>query len=241
MARNKEKKAKSQAKARVRRRRLKKQQIRQDSFVTYSLKALEWSKEHFNQIAIGLAILVVIAAFFMFTSHARKSATGEAEAKFGMALELYRQGDLEGARTNFTEIADQYSRSNSGVISLYFKGECNLKLSNYSEAIAAYEAYIRKSGKFPLFKEAAIIGKALAFEGDGKFREAAMLLDNLLGEMNEDDPRYLSVAFKTAIFYSKTSDLQYKAKEFFQLVSEKATGRIQEQAEVALAILDQPE
>lgn len=225
----------------TKRKRLKKQQIKQDSFVTYSLKASEWAKGHFNQIAIGLAILVVIAAFFMFTSHARKNAALEAEAMFGTALDLYRQGDMETARTTFTEIADQYSRVHAGVISLYFKGECNLKLSNYSEALAAYEAYIRQSGKFPLFKEAAIIGKALALEGDGNLREAAMLLENLLQEMDEDDPRYLNVAFQTGMFYSKTPDMQPKAKQFFKEVSEKASGRIKEQAEVALTILENPE
>lgn len=225
----------------IKRKRLKKQQIKQDSFVTYSLKASEWAKHHFNQIAIGLAILVVMVAFFLFTSHARKNAGLEAEAMFGTALELYRQGDLETAKTTFTEVADQYSRVQAGVISLYFKGECNLKLSNYSEALAAYEAYIRQSGKFPLFKEAAIIGKALAMEGDGNVREAAMLLENLLKEMDEDDPRYLTVAFQTGMFYSKTPDQQLQAKQFFKLVSEKATGRIKEQAEVALTILDNTE
>ncbi|MBI4719740.1 MAG: tetratricopeptide repeat protein [Chitinivibrionia bacterium] len=220
------------------RKRLKKQQIKQDSFVTYALKASEWAKLHFNQLAIGLAVIVVVIGFSLFTSHARRKTAQESEGKLGMALLLYDQGDFEGAKKSFTDISDQYSRARAGVISLFYKGECNLRLSNFSEAIAAYEAYIRQSGKYPLFKEAAIIAKAVAMEGTGNYKDAAMLLENLLKDMDKDDPRYLSTVYQAAMFYSQTTDMQLKAKPLFEEVSKNGTGRMKDLAQVALSILE---
>jgi len=216
---------------------LKKKKIKQDSFVTYSLKASEFAKHHFNQLAIGAAAIALIGAFFLFTSHARKRASLEAEQKLGSALQLYNQNDIEGAKKAFTDISDHYSRANAGLVAMYFKGECNLKLSNYSEALSSFEAYIRKYKKSPFFKEAAIIGKSLALEGAGNYLGAAVLLDNLLKEMDEKDPRYLDTAYRSAIFYSRYTEHQNEAVKYFKLVADKATGRMKNQAEVAVLVL----
>ncbi len=221
----------------AKKRRLRKKQLKQDTLVTLSVKASTIIKRYFNQIIIGIAAVVIAVAFFMFTAHARRQASLTADKLLGNAIQLFNQGDIEQAKKAFTQIADQYSRVQPGIIALYFKGECDLRLSNYSESLPAFEAYIRKSKKYPLFKEAAIIGKALALEGTGNYLAAATLLEHLLKEMDEKDPRYIDVMYRTAIFYSKLSGYQQKAEKYFSEVAEKASGRTKEQARVAAAIL----
>lgn len=215
----------------------KKKEIKQDTLVTYSVMVSRFVAERFNQIAVGLVVIAALVAFFLYTSHARKSAALDAERLLSSAVETFRQGDLDTAEKSFTEIAEQYSRSRAGVVALYYKGECNLKTANFPEAYASYDAYLRKSKKFPMFRESATIGKALALEGQGNYRQAGSVLEKLLEEMDTSDPRYVSVAFRAAIFYSKAPDMQYKAKQLFEIVAKQGKGRMKAQAEVALDVL----
>ena len=78
---------------------------------------------------------------------------------------------------------------------MYFLGECHKDELRFEEAIQAYDRYLDRADAISPFREAAVIGKALSYEGLGRFAEAGKTMDDLSGSMDPDDPRYVDVLF----------------------------------------------
>jgi tetratricopeptide (TPR) repeat protein len=217
-------------------RRVKKKSLKQDQLVTYSLKASKFAQDHFNHVLTGIIVLVLIIAGAIFITQSRKSAASTSEKYLGAALSLMRQGDVAAARTSFQDTFDRYSNTRAGAVALYFKAECDLTLKNFGEAKNEFDAYLERSDKFPEFRTAAVIGKAMALEGMNQLSEAAAVLDQLITQLNPKDPRYTASLYRAAIFHDKTGNSE-KAVQYLQTIVDTGTGPYQEEAEVKLAAL----
>ncbi len=217
-------------------RRIRKKSIKEDRLVTYSLKVSQYAQEHFNQVLTGVVILLVALAALLYITHSRRAASQNSERYLGAALALYRQGDIGAAKTSFQNVNDMFSKTRAAVIGTYFLGECDLKLGNFTEAVASFDSYLDKSEKFPEFTVAATIGKAICLDSLGQFADAAATLEQLIGDLSQDDPRYAESLFRIGSSYKKAGETE-KAIQYFTEVVEKGSGPLKEEAEVFLAAL----
>ena len=120
---------------------------------------------------------------------------------------------------------------------MYFLGECHLAGYRYEDAVEAYDRYIDSAREDGAFREAALVGKALCYEGLQDYDQAAAILEDVSTRIREDDPRYYDVLFQAATFY-KEADERQKAIELFQRVSEAASVPLSDRARVWLNVLD---
>ncbi|MCK5405835.1 MAG: hypothetical protein KAJ37_00210, partial [Candidatus Krumholzibacteria bacterium] len=118
-----------------------KRDIKKDPLVTYALKTSQYVQEHFNQVIIGVAVLIAVIAIVMFTANSRKNSAVQSERQMAQALSLYQQGDYQAAKVTFGQISDRYGGRN-GAIAEYYAAESNLAERNYSQALLHYESYL---------------------------------------------------------------------------------------------------
>jgi len=212
-----------------------KKNIKEDQLVTAAVRFSQWSQHHFNHMLIGLVVLVGLVVVLVFTANSRQSAALEAERQLGAALAQYQQDNMDAARTGLQSIIQRYSGRNAA-LARYYKAEVELKSSNYSQAIADFDAYLKDAGDFPLFLVASKYGRAVAQAGLEDYAGAAESFAELIKEIDESDPRYLDSVYQAGRFFLKAGNVD-RAAEYFTVAYEKGTGTLKDQASVELALL----
>ena len=212
-----------------------KKDIKRDPLVTYTLKVSRYAQEHFNQIIIGLVVLIAVIAIVVFTANNRRSSAAQSERQLSQAMALYGQHDFEAAKATFARVAERYGGRN-GAIARYYKAECEFNQRNYAEALADYERYLDDSSHFPAFSSAAMYAAALCQEGLGDARRAAEMMERAHQSFDPSDPRYLTSAYQAGELFAKAGDSEHAA-QLFQTVADEGTGSLKEKAAVNVALL----
>lgn len=216
-------------------RRVKKKNIKEDQLVTYAVRLSRWSQEHFNQVIIGVVALVVVIAIAVFTANSRQSSSREAETRMATAMSQFLSGDFNAAGASFQQISQRHGGA-AGARARYFQAESQLRMGQYAEALASFDAYLVDWEEFPAFREAAVVGRAMCHEGMGNYDAAAEALESALELMDREDPRYLDTAYRAGEFLAKAGDTE-RAAGHFRTVADEARGNLKDRAAVALTLL----
>jgi tetratricopeptide (TPR) repeat protein len=216
---------------------LKKKRIKEDQLVTTTLRMTNYVQDHFTQVVSGIVILLAAVAIIVFTGQARKNTARAAARELALAMGQYQLGDRDLAGTTFASLADRYSGHDSGIVALYFLGQCNLDRFRFDEALSAFDRYLDKASAEAAFRNAAEIGRALAYEGLQQFNEAATIMDRLSETMDPSDGRYNDVLFNAATFYREAGNSE-RAVEFYKRVADADMGMNKEAAAVWATLLE---
>jgi TolA-binding protein len=216
------------------RRRVKKD-IKKDQLVTFTVRLSQWTQEHFNQVIIGVVVLVAVIAISVFMANSRQGSSKRAAAQMSSAMTLMQTGDYEAARGSFAQIEQEFG-GKKGTLAAFFAGECDYRQKKYADAIASYDQYLHNYEKYPLFRGSALYAKADCQAGLGNYADAAATLVSLLGVVDSNDPRYLDAAYQAGEFFAKAGDKEQAAK-YFGEVAAKASGDLQSKASVAATLL----
>jgi tetratricopeptide (TPR) repeat protein len=212
-----------------------KKNLKEDQLVTTTFRATEWAQAHFNQVIIGVVALVAIVAVLVFVANSRESGAKQAEREMGAALTLMTQGELASAKQSFQQVAERFGGA-QGAAARYFKAECELQEKNYSQAVDDYEAYLKRSGDYPMFEASAHMGKALALEGLENYLEAARSMEAAVEKIDAKDPRKYDAAFSAGEFFQRAGQ-PAPALKYFEMVAKDGTGDLKARAAVNAAML----
>jgi tetratricopeptide (TPR) repeat protein len=213
-----------------------KKDIKKDPLVTYALKTSQYAQEHFNQVIIGVVVLIALIAVVVFTANSRRGAAVQSERQLSQAIALFQQQDFTAAKVSFSQIVDRHG-GRSAAIARYYKAECEFLQRNYSQAALDYQSYLDTSSDFPEFKAAALYGAGICYEAAGNHTAAATTMEQVHHSVDENDPRYLDSAFRAGENFAKVRNID-RAVEYFQIVADKGSGKLKDKATVALALID---
>ncbi|MBM4276404.1 MAG: tetratricopeptide repeat protein [Deltaproteobacteria bacterium] len=177
-----------------------------DEFISFTEKSYLFIGEHIEKISVGaILVLVLILSFFLFWMWDQRKED-EANQKFMLALEAYqmvsspyREGspaDYKKALEGFEEVIKAYSRTSSAKSSLIYKGGIHLRLSEFDEAINAYDTFLRKAGQERLYQLFALEGLGYAHEGKKDYEKAVKAYQEIVkfGEKYQWAGIHLSLA-----------------------------------------------
>jgi tetratricopeptide (TPR) repeat protein len=209
-------------------------QIREDKLVTTTVRFSEWAQTHFNQVVVGIVVLVAVVAILVFAANSRESNARQAERMMGSAMALMMQGDYTAAKASFQQVAERKSGKQS-IAARFLKAECEAKQGNFEEALADYEAYLADASQYPEFEAAGLIGKALCLEGMKTYPEAAAAMAAAVAKLDTKDPRYGDAAFSAGDLYTVAGNSR-DALTYYKLASEHGTGDVKARAIVAVEL-----
>ncbi len=213
-----------------------KKQLKKDSFVTTTLKAWEYSVEHQTTIFIVCLIVVVAIVGIFWTMQSRRSAADRLNNTFGEALSYFRAGQLMAAEETFKLVSGQGGSSRDAVYSKYFIGKCALEDRRSLEAIEAFDDYLASAKRYDFFYDAAMAGKAVAFENERRYEEAALIFIELAGSARTtgfDEKSYLMSAAENF----KKSNQKDKALEVMEKLLKLIEGVEKRDLEVEISLL----
>lgn len=212
-----------------------KKNLKEDQLVTTTFRITDWAQEHFNQVIIGVVALVAIVAVLVFVANSRESGARQAEREMGAALTLMTQGEYAAAKESFQQVADRFGGP-QGTSARFFKAECELQQNNYKQAIDDYDAYLARSGDYPMFEASALVGKALALEGIENYLEAARSMAAAVEKIDAKDPRRYDAAFSAGEFFQRAGQTA-EALKYYEMVAKDGTGDLKARATVNAALL----
>lgn len=165
------------------RKKITKKQIKEDKLVTlyYTVKNFIFAYQAKLLIGIAAVALVVVAGILF----ANKSMNDNKKAAglLSKAIPLFEStaykeaidGQPSSNTTGLKTIVDQYGSTENGETAKIYLGNAYLLLGKSDDAYKAFDSY---SGSNPLFKAAALAGKAGILETRKEFEKAADLYNN---------------------------------------------------------------
>lgn len=143
--------------------RIAKKHIKEDKLLSTTAKISVFLEKQWKNIAAGaVAIIILIAAIFLYTSYIN-SRNEKAARNFDEAKVLYDEAEAaiidkdaevsktanakyEEAGSKFKAVSQKGGHSDTISKSLFYSAKCSYKIGNYNEAVSGFESFARKYG-----------------------------------------------------------------------------------------------
>ena len=183
-----------------------------------------------------IALLVVaagaIGTYYWMNGQARQE--NAASEKLAQANDLFWRADYDRSRTLAQEVSKAYPNTPSGIDALRIAGDDAYWRGNWKDAIADYEAYLKKHSS-GIIANGVRRSLAYAQESTGQFEAAAGNFDKLIGVFDRESSGELLFSSARCLVAAKKPDdaktrLQRILDEFpdsgYQLQARMELGRL---------------
>lgn len=216
-------------------RKTKKKEIKEDAFVAFFIQSREYIRTHQNHLFITLIAIIVAVSAFIWYSNNMESSKIQGMNSFSEAFSHYGAGRISSAENIFKSLRDDYSGSREGIYSSYFLGKCFSIYGRNIEAISFFREYLKNSKKYPLYKEAASVGIAVAFENEHDFPNAAQAYLDLADHLSS--PETKGNYFEKAAESYKLAGKKKEAIKTFEKAMDLREGLAKREIELKISIL----
>ncbi len=165
-----------------------------DEFISYTQKVFLFVSHHSKKVVTAGIIVLALIMFIIFFQMWGRQKEEEAYRDFGSAMEIYRRAgslnrergpsEYKNALAKFDEVITKFPRTSSWKFSLLYKGNIDLQLGEFEEAIKAYQAFLEKAGKEKLYRLFAMEGLGYAYQGKKDY-ENGLRTYQKIAEMGE--------------------------------------------------------
>jgi tetratricopeptide (TPR) repeat protein len=176
-----------------------------DEFISFNEKAFIFIAHHSKPIAVGGIVVLILILSIFFYQRWEKKKEDKAYQLFTSAVEIYqtvstpyREGSTQEYKNvleKFKEVIEKFPRTSPGKLSVLYKGNLHLRLSEFEEAIQSYESFLQKAGKEKLYSSFALEGLGYSFEGKKDYKNAINAYQKILplGENFQMSNAYLGM------------------------------------------------
>ena len=182
-------------------------------------------------VIVGIAVIGV-SVYYVTTGAARKE--NAASERLSEASDLFWRADYDRSRQIATDLAKQYPDTPSGLDALRIAGDDAYWRGNWKDAVADYEAYLKKRNTGLL---ATTVRRSLAYaqESLGQYAAAVANFDLLVGQIDRETSGEMLFAAGRCLVEDKKPD---EAKKRYQrIIDEFPDTSYQLQARIELGKL----
>jgi TolA-binding protein len=201
------------------RKRITKRQIKEDKFVTFYFKAVDFLKENMNKVTIGLVAVLAIIVLIMLFRQSKKSAELNASVQLAKANSEIAHGQYQQSIDILLNMVNNYSGTSSASRGVYMLAHTYYQSGEYENAITYFKKYLDDYGKDPILTSAAYSGLGACFEQQDKLSEAAQSYEKGATKFAENfnAPQQLMDAARCYALENRIAD----AKTCYEKVIEK--------------------
>jgi len=192
-------------------------------------------RDRYGRIVLGVVVgiaVIGVSAYYVISGAARKE--NAASERLAEASDLFWRADYDRSRTIAQDIAKQYPDTPSGLDALRVAGDDAYWRGNWKDAVADYDAYLKKHGTGLL---ASTVRRSLAYaqESLGQYAAAAANFELLVGQIDRETSGEMLYAAGRCLVEDKKPD---EAKKRYQrIIDEFPDSSYQLQARVELGKL----
>ncbi len=214
--------------------RITKKEIKQDKFVTFSLKLSEWVQKHLNQVLMAAGGIIVAAALvvFLITSHAKKERM--AAELFGQANLELQSGNIGAAVSDLQTLISKYGGSGSAGQATYYLASAYFFARDYAQSQSWFESYLDKYHDDNLLTSSAHAGIADCYEQQGEYLQAG---DSFLKAVSAFPSGFLAPQYllQAAYAFHKAGEKNRASEALGRIVSEYPDSKEAQRAKLKLA------
>lgn len=161
--------------------RITKRQLKEDKFVTYYFKAIDFVEKYSRHIVIGLGAVVLVSAALFY--HTKKQAEKDASAvvELSKAHQEYASSNYESATVILKNLIENYGGTKSAELAKFYLANNYFELKSHSEAEKYYRDFADDNDD-DVLTASALAGVAACLEEQGKFAEAADMYKKIADE-----------------------------------------------------------
>jgi len=135
--------------------RIRKHDMKEDSFVTFAFRAQEYIQTHQKTLGIGLAVVIAAVVGVWLIGSAGDRAETSAEQVLSEAFVRVQQNDLVGAGAVYHRVIDDYGSTTSAREARFYLANLYFVQQQWDDAIAAYTDYVDRHAGFDAGRHAA--------------------------------------------------------------------------------------
>jgi outer membrane protein assembly factor BamD (BamD/ComL family) len=214
--------------------RITKKEIKEDKFVTFTLKLSEWFQKHLNQVLMGAGGVVLIAVIIFFVLSSKSNRERKAAEFLGRASLELQGGDLGAAAGDLQKVVNQYGGTRSAEPAAFLLASAYFYAKDYTQAQSFFEKYLEKYKSDPMRAASAQAGIAECQMQKGNFLLAG---EGFLKAISLNPQGFLSPQYllQAADAYLKANQKD-KTKEILnRLIKEYPDSREVNQAKMQLS------
>jgi predicted negative regulator of RcsB-dependent stress response len=153
--------------------RITKQQMKEDHFVTAVFRAREWAEENLNTILIaaGALIIVAVAVWFFVGQSSRKSQ--ESLDLLGRAEVEMRTNQAQVAVIDFQKVIDDFGGTPAAKLAAFKLANLYFSTNDFEKAEQAFRKYADDYAIDDISRLSALEGIAASLSASGKYLDAA--------------------------------------------------------------------
>jgi TolA-binding protein len=160
------------------RKRITKRQIKEDKFVTFYFKAVDFFKKNMNKVTIGLVVVLAVIILVMLFRQSKKTAELNASVQLAKANSEIAHGQYQQTIDILLNMINNYSGTSSASRGVYLLAHTYFQNGEYENAITYFKKYLDDYGGDPILTSGAYSGLGACYEQLGKLSDAAQAYEN---------------------------------------------------------------
>lgn len=206
------------------RKRITKHELKEDKYVTYTLRANTYIQKNIKSILYGTIGTVVFVFLVLSYYYSNKRTEAAAMAEVGKAQIVYESGNYNIAKDVFEEVIVEHKGEEGAGIAVYYAGDCYFKLGNLTKAKEYFRKYLDDYNDNKILANSSASGLGACLEEEGQYLEAAKQYKTAIEKYNGE-----FLAPKNLIDMARCYELagnKEEAKKAYKVIIEKHSSSI---------------
>jgi len=213
-----------------------KQELKEDKFVKFSLLAKTYVDENYQTImrsALAIGVLIILFVFYYYNA---QETDREANSQLGIAAIEYANGNLKKASERLVRLIEEYDGTDATDQGMFILANIYFQQKKYADAQTYYDKFIGNYTGSSILLASGYAGLAACEEVNANFSEAADLYEQaaeLAPEFPESDNYY----YLSALCYKRAGDFDNARSLFEHLANEAISAQRVKDAETQLVLM----
>ncbi len=217
-------------------RKIKKKEIKQDKFVTYYFKTLDFYNQYKKEVHYGLIGLVAVFILGFYLVNSKKEAEQKAAVELARAKAAFVNENYDVAIDILTALTENFSSTRSAGVGTILLAKAHFAKKDYEQAEIYFRKYLDDYDDDPILALAAAEGIAATYDERGDYAKAAELYEKAANRFKDSfkAPELLLAAGRC---YKLAGNTQDARRVFEELVKNYEKSQVVNDAKMYLAEL----
>ena len=216
--------------------RISKRELKQDKFVTYTLKTKEYIENNTRLIMWGAVLILAVIVISSFLMRSKRHAEIEANDLLGQVSIAFAQGNVQQGEEMTKQLVENYEGVKAAGRGCFMLAKYYWQQSDFTNAKYYFSQYLDDYDDDPLLSSAAYAGYADCLLDEGSILEAARNYEKA-ARVDKNSPQAPSFLYSAARVYMEIDDLAKAEKLASEIMEKYDKSEYKSKAEILLSMI----
>jgi len=216
--------------------RISKRELKQDKFVTYTLRTKEYIENNARMIMWGAVLILAVIVISSFLMRSKRQAEVEANDLLGQVSIAFAQGNVQQGEQLTKQLIENFKGVDAAGRGCFMLAKYYWQQSDFINAKSYFSQYLDEYADDPLLSSAAYAGYADCLLDEGSIQEAAQNYE-LAARVDKNSPQAASFLYSAAKAFMEINDLSRAEKLANEIMKNYEKSEYKGKAEILLSMI----